>query len=820
MDAGLFEHLQRDDFVVPGGALRTAGVLCSGMTENVSKVLMVKSVDPDGAFYELLTHVCKQVAAMWANFSLLFQFWGIRVEMADLHRFTFCGIMWGLSVGVESAFKFILADAFAKWACNRVYQGDRLVEERPVPPRGLERNALFTMFSKKMNRNLRTSAFPFMRNEQSRWQFYFSVLQAKKGTYPLADWDIDAELRKTFGLLTTEQTFDVRLDPLITSSIFQTVEEVLRRPASEKYRPLFPSVSASEGRTRRSGGAATDVSETLGWAHWDGKFVQNTTPVTFDFIENKRVDFTDIPQDLLRNLWDLRSRDPTATVHEVLEAFKLRVITTGPAIDYYLMKYINRQVHSQVMRHPFFCFTSGPVDSQGSNVDVEKLHDLVLFVGEVLESVDYKAATDNEKARYVRFAWYAVCIVMGYGYEVYEWGSISLTQTILRCKLRSGEVLVGQQANGQLMGHLLSFPLLCLVNAAILRLVYQTSKHGYLPQPLRYEDSGRAVELVLKRPRQFRGDGTEVKPRARVALGISRLKLIPLTLVRGKVNGDDGLVVIDPRKRYILERLTSAVGFTLSVGKSYSSTEFGMINSRIFLLKSDEIFGIRRPYCLVPYLNLGLIKGTGRVLSDTRKDDVCSAVEFYSDCGTKASKLIDGFSPDDQKVAMSMFIGWNREALSRTQRDWYLPRNMGGLELPCTLAQLPPLSTHAAIVASYAQSVGGISIDPTEVSCVASTAYRSKIPHILVDRAELPPDVEPRDDTVFFWQAGIRTRSSVKTSEDKFWQLHRKALNEKVAPLKHRVQRRWVSIPSVVLLQPALPLPFFSSFGDIVPDLS
>jgi len=779
------------------------------MTENVTKVLLVKQIDPDRAFSLLLTHVCKQVSAMWANLSLLFQFWNVQTTIEDLDRFTFCGVMWGLSVGVESAFKFILADAFASWVHNKTYQGERYAEERPAAPKGLERNAFFAMFSKKLGHNLKTSSLPFMRNELSRWQFYFSVLQAKKGTYPLAEWDIDDKLRKTFALLTThnggDDWNDSQLDPLIISSIYQTVKEVMKRPASQKFRPLFPSSSACEEQTRRMGGAVTGVSEPIGWGRALGpNAFEHSQPINFDYFENERVEFTDIPQDLLRNLWDLRSFCPTATIHEVLESFKLRVITTGPAVDYYLMKYINRQVHSQVMSHPFFCFTSGPVDSKGSNVDVEKLHDLVLFAGETLESVDYEAATDKLRSKYTRYAWHATCLAMGYSWEVYDWVSKSLTQTILRCPLRSGEVLEEQQQNGQLMGHIISFPMLCLVNGSILRLVEQTSRQGYLPQPLRRFHERYGVITKMLRV------GGEM-------LGIPEYGLVPLSLIRGKVNGDDGLVVIDPRKRYILERLTRAVGFTLSIGKSYSSRDFGMINSRIFLLKSDEIFGIKRPYCLVPYLNVGLIKGTGRVLSDTRRDDVESAVEFYSDCGTKAGKLIDGFSKEDSRVALAMFIRWNEKALKTTARDWYLPRNMGGLELPCLLETPPPLSVHAALVASYAQSEGGISIDPVEVSCSASAAYRSKIPHILVDHTDLPEDIECRDDTVFFWRVGTMQRIGVQTSENKFWKCHRQALRKRVAPLRHRVNRRWVSIPSVVLLQPALPLPFF---GDKFSDLS
>lgn len=762
------------------------GELVDGLIKQIERIIgsgLYKKVPTvDKAFEELLRHCTAQVAALWANFSLLFQQHGLVLETVDVVQFCTVGTIWSLAVGAETALKFVLCDAYARW----------VKDERPKAPAGMKTGALFVMFGPSLRHSLNRKTLSVFRNPRERHIFQYSVNQLKKGTNAIPSWDIDVGLRETFVALTTNREVDdmyknVNIKELLYQSIYDVCQEVLR-PVSIRTRPLLPSVSATEDRTRREGGGLTGTSEKIKWCvlEKDGQIV-DTLPIDTDCIEGEYIELTALPQDLLRNLWeDGRSENPTATIHEVLEPFKLRVITTGPSVDYYLAKYVNRIVHRQLMRHPTFCFTARPVN-------LEDLEDLYLWEDEKLASADFKSAT-NELLREMS-EWTNLCISarLGWSLDYHEWSTRLLTRVELICELHNGEVLRGQQENGQLMGCPLSFPVLCLINAAVGRVASFVNDKGHIPlrKSILTADLTPAGEIRVRRDPQ----GPFV---IRKTLRQCRLK----------INGDDNVLAIRPAMYDIFVALCKRAGFQLSIGKSYTSREFGMINSKLFLYGFDG--AVWRPTEIVPYMNVGLIKGTGRVLSDSRKDGL-DAVDFFSNCGTKAHKLIDGFIPAEQESLMSIFINWNKSVLTTTSRDWYLSRCLGGLDLPLLGDRAPRLSVHAAIVASYAQSQGGVSLDKPEVTCEASLRYRRAIPHVLVDRAELPEDTEIRDDTVLFWKAGILVRDTVAgQAEARFWKFYRQALKERVAPLSERITRRWASVPTVNFNVTPLPLPFIA----------
>lgn len=765
------------------------GVLAASLIKHVERIVdskLYSDISFEKAFEHLLRHCCNQVAAVWANFSLLFQQHGIVAESRDVSQFVVVGLLWSLCLGAEVVFKFVLCDAYAHW----------VKDERPKAPEGLRKNALFAMFGPNLRGPLSRKTLPVFRNPRERHIFQYSVNQLKKGTHPIPEWDIDVGLRETFVALTTDREVEdhykgINIAELLRQSIYDVIQEVIR-PVKTKTRPLLPSPSATIDMTRREGGGLTGTSVAINWArlekHEKETYAVDTAPIDVDYIEGQRVEHTAIPQDLLRNLWeDHRSAQPEAMVHEVLEPFKLRTITTGPSADYYLAKYVNRLIHRQLMRHPTFCFTARPVN-------LEDLEDLFLWEDEKLASADFKSATNELLREMSEYTNLCLSARLGWSLEYHEWSTRLLTRVDLICHLHNGEVLKGRQANGQLMGCPLSFYILCLINAAVGRVASYINDTGRIPPR-------RTIRTAVLTP-----GGTPAVVREQGPFRINK----PLRTCRLRINGDDNVVVVRPAMYDLFVALCKRAGFQLSVGKSYVSREFGMINSKLFLYSFDEHRALWKPTSILPYMNMGLIKGTGRVLSDTRKDGLC-AVDFFSNCGTKAHKLIDGYELAEQRSLMSIFMTWNSEVLKTTSRDYYLSRCLGGLELPMLLENQPPLSKHAAIVASYAQSQGGVSLDKPEVACESSVRYRRSIPHILVDRAEVPEDVVVRDDTVLFWRVGLLTRDVLAgQAERRFWQAYRHALKEKVAPLKERCSRRWASVPTVNFNVAALPLPFFA----------
>lgn len=103
------------------------------------------------------------------------------------------------------------------------------------------------------------------------------------------------------------------------------------------------------------------------------------------------------------------------------------------------------------------------------------------------------------------------------------------------------------QTNGQLMGHPLSFPLLCFINLSGVLLAIRRSPH--LTPLERF--------LILKSLR---------------------------------INGDDIFFMSSVDFGRTWQQATKDVGFVLSIGKSYSSPSFGMINNVFFLRrKSGEV---------------------------------------------------------------------------------------------------------------------------------------------------------------------------------------------------------------------------------------
>jgi len=671
-------------------------------------------------------HFIKQVPALWGTLSLIFDHFGIVADRCDLLLFVERAWRWSLMTGsVEAVFKYLYADAFGFWTKQR---------ERPVAPFDCPGLHLWKMFGPSLNLRLKNLQFSGSSWRAERYRFAFSVLQGKKGTAAIPFWDVERGLQKTASKLGTrrEDGVDSEIDLLLRDSIYRTVREIYHQGRPVHGTTLLPSQSAHNESSRADGGACSYL---LGLLHGDAGWEKPD-----GLPEIRRISEAD-----LATLWSQRSVGHVeAVVHEVLEPFKLRTITTGPSVDYLIAKYVNKIVHGRLTDQRF--------KYTHQTVDLDSLADFLVWPGEEVASIDYEAATDNLHSDYTRWCWRVICTCLGWDDEMLQWGSKLLCDT----QLSFGEVRV-QQGNGQLMGNPLSFPVLCLINSACLRIVEE-------------HEAGRQLEWRE---------------------------------LRHRVNGDDGLMPIRPSSLNLLYRVCTGAGLIPSIGKNYLSANFGMINSQLYEFGQSFFPGLRTAIRRVPYLNCGLIKGTGRVLTDTREisgsrkgDRQGYAYDDrggWGDLGQRARAMIQSLDPLSARAAMQAFIGWNRHLLCGTSRDWYLPVNVGGLNLPWTEeGQPPPLSTHAALVASYAASIGGLSLCKPEFRNLTSKEYRQKVPF---ERVQGEVDYESRDDSIWFWTDAVSTSAPPIDEERGFKKALHLAKKSGVAPCFDRSHHRWRSFP-------------------------
>jgi hypothetical protein len=400
-----------------------------------------------------------------------------------------------------------------------------------------------------------------------------------------------------------QTTPEVEIDDRICEAIRLTVRETFHRHRGRLPQPV-PSSSASLNTTRKAGGAARELMELQPENLYAFSTPLECSPGRVEWISMRS--------------FECEARLPEEPVEcrvcPVLEPAKVRWITANDAEPCYKALVWNRLVYKQMPRHKTFSLTGRPLDSQ---------NDLDGFTGRYLHSLDYKGATDTLDPWYSEFCLEEINKRLGLGPE---WTNLKFILTRQRLRYPDGRVV--DQANGQLMGSPVSFPILCVINAAINRLY---------------------LDPALKTP----------------------LWKLPLL-----VNGDDGLFSTDREPNGDWERLVAQVGFKPSLGKNYVHEELCCINSEFYSRSST--LGIAR-FQPVRGLRLGLLFGQSRVVSTcefgTRERDACSV-------GEAAEALVEGLGLDEATKVMSRFISFNKEQLFRSKRSWWLPKQLGGLGLP------------------------------------------------------------------------------------------------------------------------------------------
>jgi hypothetical protein len=530
-----------------------------------------------------------------------------------------------------------------------------------------------------------------------------SLLLAKKGMPAMQNWKIQKSLQKHRVALTAKAPRTVRELEDIVAQVERTVDEVFgpRRCHDVNFRipscsghlsssrlelgafgelvGHIPKVLADLGSYRALGVGALfpDGEEALngldvGWNldvlpgdvyDWDGaanelrRVLDPLLPYTLE-------EASEIAQGLVDHVWSdpVVERGPhRCRAVAIPEPLKVRVVTGGPEHAYYLASYVQKLVHSELRKHRTFQLIGRPLERGDLEFVCRGMRpDWVLVSG------DYQAATDGLEpvlsvacatriSRNLDLGWRATDLFRStlvdhlLSYEPTPWDGES-------------ERDWHRQTMGQLMGSPTSFPILCLVNAAVTR---------------------HALE-------QARGE----------VLSLEDCNML--------INGDD-ILFPSPRSGVSLwEQETARCGLVKSVGKNYVSAEFCTINSDLWIVRGEvDWFGL--PYWVpdhCPSVNLGLLLGRN-VKKGCGLSALAPSETFrFQDISQMAWDLIRGHDEVTSERLMTRFISSWSDTLKAVPPgvSWFVPKALGGLGLPWTRPGLPDLSKQQYKLATYMAS--------------------------------------------------------------------------------------------------------------------
>lgn len=340
---------------------------------------------------------------------------------------------------------------------------------------------------------------------------------------------------------------------------------------------------------------------------------------------------------------------PFAMPLSLPEALKTRTITTGPSALYFVLKPLQKKMWSILSKHPCFELTGSPISADY----IQKRMGSSLKSGKKFASLDYKNATNLIEGRASEIVCEELSKVLGLDPDVAFLLKRSLTGHIMidpSSKNQPPDSV--PQSNGQLMGSVTSFIVLCLINAAICRWTLE------LDQPSR---------------------------------NLSRITLRDAKLC---VNGDDAVMPLTENGFKTWSRIGEFVGLCKSIGKVYFSSRFLNMNSTSFRYrelpwKYVVENGSDRPIHFIetPSINMGLMLGMTRSgMSDPNKDGTIGsrARDLVRSC-PRLLFLNHGTNVcyDLVEKVLGNFIHFNKGKLQEANLPWFIPEKFGGLGLPC-----------------------------------------------------------------------------------------------------------------------------------------
>jgi hypothetical protein len=492
-----------------------------------------------------------------------------------------------------------------------------------------KRPAMFTgnpfIFVGKIRKILKNRLVSYNSKNTLLWAGYLQGI--KRGCAPADGLFIFEAMLKHKAALSQVHLFGKEID-------IESVEELRPYFASmfwwfkePKPRLMEASTSASFQSTRSEGGARGYIREKEGSLSGKDEMLRIVE-------QNDRSTFEvrGVPQPSFSSMLLKASKAPIeAVVSAVLEPLKVRLITKADAYRQWVSRFYQRALWKYLKLFPQFTLIARPIEIEDLKSMADKTRELNLpftfFV-----SGDYSAATDGIKILYTRMAFEASlekCV--GYSDRLLDvLRSVLYEQEINYPNkfVKYGGLLPFHQTSGQLMGSVLSFPILCVINLV----AYWRSLEEY---------TGR--------------------------------RFVPLELPV-LINGDDILFMSNPDHYKIWLKCIDTVGFSLSLGKNYISDKILTINSEFFEIHLvNDSYRFKR----IGYLNTGLLTGQSKI---TGRDSA------------KLAPIWDQwnwicFDCANPERTLRRFIHYRKKEILKLtdmgQYNMFLPHHRGGLGMWC-----------------------------------------------------------------------------------------------------------------------------------------
>jgi len=324
------------------------------------------------------------------------------------------------------------------------------------------------------------------------------------------------------------------------------------------------------------------------------------------------------------------------------ESLKVRVITAGDAYKAKVLHPLQKFMWRKLVQHDTFTLTGRPVDPW---IIQERLG-AHLAPGQYYLSGDYSAATDNLAPWVTETIGREIAKVIGLRPEEEELFIENLVGNWIDMADKRDNMGndIRRQMWGQLMGSIVSFPILCIANAAF----------------------------------------------CRWAIEIERDRKVPLSNSGLLINGDDVVFKTTKKGHEIWKRITAYGGLESSVGKTFLSEEFAQINSvnfrRLDTPTKHQFYSIEKGsytrdlwFEQTPYINLGLLYGMKRSGEKVGRDAIADTTETL---GARCRDLIGNAPAELRHPLMKLFLRHHDDLLKSVRVPRYVPEQWGGVGLP------------------------------------------------------------------------------------------------------------------------------------------
>jgi len=458
----------------------------------------------------------------------------------------------------------------------------------------------------------------------------------------------------------------------------------------------------------------------------------------------------------------------------VCEPLKVRTITKGARKKYFSGRYLQKWLWKCLSNLDMFRLTHRPLYADDLNQMYCRIRRLTDGTGLrwKLLSGDYSAATDYLSSEVSDCLWE---IIARKG-RLTDFETFLGHQLLTRHRLQYPAYLnipPRMQKNGQLMGSPISFPILCMANAVANVYYLET----YLGRFLTWDE-------------------------------------IPLL-----INGDDvGTVIFDNTYDHWCS-ITESIGLIRSPGKNYVHDSMWMLNSRAYVLEEAEDFERtaflpERVFRPVPFLNPGLLKGVGRVMSEDGDDLEDGASGLAQRCWELLETA--GSSAEQRDDLITDFVRYNNQRLSKIAypgMSYFVPRGLGGLGLPPRSYEV--ISDGARRLATYLSSLdpllmsrmmprftgavcrlSHVTLGSSRMASIEDAlGFQRKVERVTAESRSWTRDDEMIESSLGFFYEGIDRvpRDSKSANESHFRKVFASA--QKCAPLEE--------IPNVCFWQPA-----------------